>query len=218
MALVMSDLGEFHRKLRAGELHGSTLAGAWDELYSAGSWSHLGSLSEAPHYGVIAAYYAAVCRPSAAVLDVGCGHGVMVPYLRNVGYARYLGVDISAVAIEQANALADATTSFRALDVETAPMKSFAPFDAIIINEVLYYFNSPFLMIRRLQKLLSPRGVLIISVCMGTPGDESFAETQPALERIWTGLSRVGFSFLDECCVRGAAGTEWRIGAMKMSK
>src|SRR4051812_45338733 len=70
----------------------------WDTEYRAGRWAYLGQLSELSRYSVLVGYMTHF-RPSGAVLDVGCGEGVLFRRLQPHGYARYVGVDIAESAI-----------------------------------------------------------------------------------------------------------------------
>ena len=79
--------------------------------------------------------------PPVRLLDVGCGHGRLLQLLARFGFGEYLGVDISAEAIERARALSVPDTRFEVVDMnrwETAER-----FDAILFNESLYYAERP---------------------------------------------------------------------------
>src|SRR5581483_3607115 len=73
----------------------------------------LPQFSEDAHHQVVAGYAHAL-KPNARLLDVGCGEGTLNAALRRFGYRRYLGIDISPVAIAKAQRLADADTAFMA--------------------------------------------------------------------------------------------------------
>jgi 2-polyprenyl-3-methyl-5-hydroxy-6-metoxy-1,4-benzoquinol methylase len=74
-------------------------------------------------------------RPNPAVLDIGCAGGTLA--LALPPFTRYVGVDISQVAIEQARkAVQRDRVSFTASKLEDYEPASF---DVIVFNEVLYY-------------------------------------------------------------------------------
>ncbi len=133
----------------------------WDLEYSSGRWTYLGAVSQLARYSIIIGY----ChhfKPGGAILDVGCGQGVLQQKLAPLGYNRYLGVDCSAEAIRKAEARQDAKTHFVCADA-----LSFAPeqtFDAIVFNECLYYFAQPLEVIRRYEPYLAPDGIFVISM------------------------------------------------------
>lgn len=141
--------------------HREITRSVWDEQYASGAWDYLHSVREAARYGLIVGY----CRNLSscpAVLDVGCGDGLLqrllFPY-----YSNYLGIDLSEVAIVHARASAAdaASTSFAQADGrEYVPPGTF---DLIIFNECLYYFTQPVELVRRYQRYLRDTGAIIVS-------------------------------------------------------
>lgn len=138
-------------------------AAQWDAEYRDGQWDFLGDLREAAHYQVITSYYERL-TPSGAVLDVGCGEGRLNEVLRRAGYASYVGIDISAVALARASFHADEHTQFLVADAESFDTTD--RFDVIVVNEALYYFQDPARTTRCLARLLRPGGVIILSVAL----------------------------------------------------
>ncbi len=170
-------------------------APVWDQEFGSGRWDYLGKVGEMPRYAVIAGYYHASAANN-TVLDVGCGTGILQPWLERMGYGLYRGVDLSAKAIEQAQERASQTTHFEAANAETyVPLQAF---DVIIFNEMLYYMTDPVSMLRRYSKYLAPKGTYIISLweCR-----ESW--------RVWH-KCRTRLTLLDETRVE-RGGLSWRI-------
>ncbi|HEX4496458.1 MAG TPA: class I SAM-dependent methyltransferase [Thermoanaerobaculia bacterium] len=133
---------------------------AWEEQYGKGGWEFMRRLDEVARYSVIAGFLHHL-KAGGSVLDVGSGEGLLADHLRPLGYCRYLGVDLSEVAIRQAAGRQDATTAFTAADAET-----YTPpgrWDAVVFNECVYYFNDPVGTVRRYEACLEPGGVLIVS-------------------------------------------------------
>lgn len=133
---------------------------AWEGQYREGHWDYLNE--EAARYkGLAALIHRALPRPR--ILDVGCGDGTLVTALREgSGYASYLGIDVSTVAIERALRHAEDHTRFLAADAErfTTPQR----FDAIVFNESLYYFEDPLGGAARYAALLEPGGRFVLSM------------------------------------------------------
>ncbi len=135
-----------------------------DEQYASAEWDYLRSFGEAPRFGVVASYCRLVA-PRGSILEVGCGEGFLSEHLAHEAFSSFEGIDISAVAIERAQALADAKTTFRCADAE-----SYVPerrFDVIVFNEVLEYFDDPLALVRRYDQYLEPGGSVIVSMFAG---------------------------------------------------
>lgn len=140
-------------------------AARWDQEYSEGGWEWLRGGREAIHHHVIACLREHL-RPNASILDVACGEGILNAALRRTGYARYLGVDISAAAIALASRTADDATRFMVARAET--LDTDERFDVVVINEALYFFDDPAAVLARLARLMTPGGVFIISTTLGS--------------------------------------------------
>jgi SAM-dependent methyltransferase len=169
----------------------------WDRQFAAGEWAYLHGLDELAHHSVIAGYVAYFGRP-ASVLDVACGEGRLRRLLpREVDY---LGVDWSAVAVENARRQADGNARFAVADVGAyVPDREF---DFIVFNECLYYFQPAEAALRRYAAHLAHGGRLIVSMY----------DTE-AHGRIWRTLE-AGFETLDRVQVVNAGGTAWNIAML----
>lgn len=144
---------------RRGQGDAPAPASAWNEQYSDGRWDLLAEHDELIRYAVLAGY-AREIKPGAAILDVGCGEGLLQEQLTR--YERYLGIDISEVAISRARERESSQTRFITTDASL-----FSPeetFDLIIFNESLYYFESPLEVLDRYASFLANEGVLLISM------------------------------------------------------
>lgn len=133
----------------------------WERQYRAGDWELLRGTDELARYSVLVGYLHHL-HPGGSLLDVGCGEGLLRDRLAPLGYSRYLGIDLSAAAIEAAAGRADSRADFAAADAE-----HFVPparFDAIVFNECLYYFEDPVATVRRFRAHLSAGGTLVVSM------------------------------------------------------
>lgn len=132
----------------------------WDAQYSEGHWSFLADSSELARYAAIAAFCQRLTS-ARSVLDVGCGEGILRGLLPST-CERYVGIDLSSVAIERAHRNARPGDTFLAADAETyAPAGAF---DAVVLNEVLYYFHDPLAQAERYLAAATPKGALIVSM------------------------------------------------------
>jgi SAM-dependent methyltransferase len=94
------------------------------------------------------------------LLDVGCGHGLLLDEARRRGW-RVLGLEPSVAARAHA-------TGVLGLDVDDATLADLPPearFDAIVLADVLEHVDDPALELRRCAAHLQPGG----TVCVVTP-------------------------------------------------
>lgn len=133
----------------------------WEREYRNETWKYMGALPELARYSVVVGYVQHLA-PRGELLDLGCGEGILQGRLGHAGYARYVGVDISSVAIEAASRQADERTRFVCGDV--ASYEPDGLFDVIVLNEVLYYLSDPLSVLRRYQRFLKPGGAFVISM------------------------------------------------------
>ncbi len=133
----------------------------WESQYSGGDWDFLTEADERARYQRIAGFVSRL-RPAGSVLDVGCGEGILLDDLTPAGLERYTGVDLSEAAIEKAAARGGEGVSFVAADAETyTPAERF---DVIVMNECLYYFRSPLVVMQRYSGHLEEGGIFVVSM------------------------------------------------------
>jgi len=116
--------------------------------------------------------------PAGALLDVGCGHGLLLDEARRSGYA-VTGLELS----ESARAYA---TDVLGLDVRDEPVERFAAdqpeasFQVIVLADVIEHLEDPLGALDACERLLAPGGAL----CVITP-DPSSAAARLAGDRWW---------------------------------
>ena len=174
-----------------------------DRQYEAGTWDYLWSIDEFARFSVVGGY-CRLLRPGAAILEVGCGEGVLQERLDRSTYCRYVGIDISERAIANAQArltrTPDDKSSFFAADaLHYTPSQAF---DLIIFNESLEYFSDPRATVQRYEPFLAPNGLFIASVFRG--------EDDVRWQQIWQRLAH-RYHTDDATTVTNAKGLTWDI-------
>lgn len=106
----------------------------------------------------------------AAVLDVGCGSGILSLVSARLGARRVLGVDICPDAIELARENVSANHLQKRITVQQVPLEEIeGPYDLILANltvSVLYC------LLAEIGRLAAPGGRLIVSGCRGRQIDD----------------------------------------------
>jgi SAM-dependent methyltransferase len=107
-------------------------------------------------------------RPAGRLLDVGCGHGLLLAEARARGYD-VLGLELSAAAVAHA-------TSRLGVPVEQVALEDFAAgtaerFDVVVLADVLEHLDDPVGALDAVAGLLADGGI----VCITTPDPSSVA-------------------------------------------
>lgn len=102
------------------------------------------------------------------LLDVGCGNGVYMLRMRNLGFEVH-GIDVDAAAVDEARAVG--------LDVRRAAVADLDPgrerFDAITLGHVIEHLPDPLAALSRAHELLAPGGM----VWVATPNVDALAHS-----------------------------------------
>jgi 2-polyprenyl-3-methyl-5-hydroxy-6-metoxy-1,4-benzoquinol methylase len=167
----------------------------WNSEYEADRWEFLNSAAEEMRLYLVTAHCTAI-KAGGSVLDVGCGEGVFQQVPSRFGEPLYLGIDISARAIERAKLGEYAKTRFQVAPAET--FSSPEEFDVIVFNESMYSFKDPVPFLLGYERFLQKDGIMIVSVYLGRLRESL---------RIMTLLKRLSDStkLIDEVTIRNAA-------------
>ena len=106
-----------------------------------------------------------------SVLDAGCGSAQLAPWLLPLQPSRYVGFDISDVAVRAALSRLQNLGCAVEFRCDRASIEEFEPrpgetYDTIVFGEVLYYLTVPdaLAQVERLSRFLSPGGAIV--ACM----------------------------------------------------
>jgi SAM-dependent methyltransferase len=161
----------------------------WNLEFARGRWSCLERTAGDCVYPFLEKY-----ARGGTILDLGCGSGSTANEIDRGAYRRYVGVDISDVAIEQArtrseqNRRSDVTTYVQS---DIAAYTPDARFDVILFRDSIYYVPRAKIepMLKRYRAYLNERGVFVVRML------SEGARYQPILEAI-----KAGFSVVEEYC------------------
>ena len=132
-------------------------------------------------------------KPVDRMLSLGCGGGVLERRVADLGWARHIeGVDVSAGAVEQAQAAArDAghgdIIEYRVVDVDSIELEANA-YDAVFAQMSLHHVTELEHLIDQISRTLRPEGVLVLNEYTG-PNRWQLPQNQ--LDAINSTLSRL---------------------------
>lgn len=115
------------------------------------------------------------------VLDLGCGEGSTLAFLKDRGLARWTcGVDISAPALERAKASGVDLVVQGGLDELSFPIERDS-LDVVLCLDILEHLADPWATVRSVARLLKPGGILIASI----PNVQTLRVLAPLLVGRW---------------------------------
>lgn len=161
--------------------------------HASGRWAYLArSPAEAARLGAVAGYIRQF-SPEGLVLDLGCGEAALLEHLGgDVAIGRYIGVDISDVALSRAHIRRPSASLVSAAIEQYPPDRAV---DVLVFNEVLYYLDDPLTAFCRYRHWLTPQGVAIVSwYKSGGEGPDTFARS----------LSSAGWEIVDQSILTNA--------------
>jgi O-antigen biosynthesis protein len=97
-----------------------------------------------------------------SILDVGCGDGASLMYLKESGARRVAGIEIHPAQAE-AGRLKGLEIHELNVEKDTLPFQE-NEFDVVILGDVLEHLYDPWLTLKKIRALLKPGGTVLISV------------------------------------------------------
>ncbi|MCB1450892.1 MAG: class I SAM-dependent methyltransferase [Nitratireductor sp.] len=188
----------------------------WDAGFRAGKYDFLHKESEKERLKVIAGLVAgfAATHGICEVVDIGCGEGLLLPLLDQRLVSRYLGVDISTVALERLPASAiEVLRICKSLGEWDGKPEPMVP-RVIVASEILYYDPDGVGELVRLATSSAVPQRILVSCVAAHPGKPNWAE---ASTRLWQELGEAPLNEIGRHSVQdGETGLSWDIGAYSL--
>ncbi|MBS0630938.1 MAG: class I SAM-dependent methyltransferase [Verrucomicrobia bacterium] len=153
-------------------------AARWNHQYASGRWERLKAPQEAARLDACATLLRRHV-PGGRLLEIGCGEALLQQRLASGDFSRFVGVDISAVAIERARVITANDPRVTYLTADMRELELAEKFDAVIFTESIYYVPDPAAVLRRYARLLDPDGVFVVSIFQNKRGAEAWAQIHP---------------------------------------
>ena len=151
-------IGRWERGSDRGDIPAA--AEKWESQYTSGDWEYMEEALEFARYSAVAGYIHYL-KPTGAILDVGCGTGILLRRFLHSDYAQYVGIDISDTALGKLAAYRSERNTFLKADAEAyTPARAY---DVIVFNETLYYFHDPLTSFQKYAGFLNDKGIIVVS-------------------------------------------------------
>lgn len=132
----------------------------WDYAFDV-SWQ-----AESRHWPTKNKLIKALTSPADCILDVGCGTGILLRYLKEYDYENLEGLEISRRAVE---VLGQCGITMHHAQLSNLPPLNHQ-YNTVIASQVLEHIIRRQKFLRSLQRILKPDGTLIIFVPDNLPG------------------------------------------------
>ena len=158
----------------------------WDDEYTSGRWDFLSSADEQTRLACIAAFIASYTPGE--VLDLGCGPGDLLTWVKPDSVTRYTGVDVSEVALARiADQAFPVDRVVESLTDYTPPARDIA---TVVASEVLYFVDDPALHLKRIVDGCASVGSVVVSLV--APNDRK-PNWEKASNRVWSQFDDLGW-------------------------
>jgi SAM-dependent methyltransferase len=175
----------------------------WDIEYADGDYTErLDAIIHVAQHAVILGYLTYGTKEP-VLLDMGCGHGRLLPLLTGLDFSAYVGVDWSAQGIEHARSLSIPRTRFEVADMNHWDTSE--RFDGIVLNNCLTYAADPSAMFERALGWLAEDGVVVVAMYRDL-----------AARYIWTRIAAAPVEQMAACVVKDdRTGAVWDVKALR---
>ena len=177
----------------------------WEQEHASGKLDFLDRPHEQLRHAVIACMIAE--HASGEVIDLGCGRGHQLAWLRPGDVTRYTGVDVSASALAgMPQSPIPVETVISAIEDYRAPDRDVG---AIVCAEALYFLDDPVAPLVRIARETRSTKAIIASMVVPNPRKPNWRK---AVDFVWDAFHRSGLAEIDRIRVEsGAAGIGWDV-------
>ena len=172
----------------------------WEQEYSDGRLDFLDQPHEQLRHAVISCLISQHARGE--VIDLGCGRGHQLTWLRREDVPRYTAVDISATA------LAALPLSAIPADTVVSSIEDYHPparaIGALICAEALYFLEDPVGALRRIAAETASVQALIVSLVVPSERKPNWRKD---VERVWSAFETSGWPLIDKVRVESHVAT-----------
>ncbi len=172
--------------------------------YKIGTWNFLNSIDELANYMVVVGYvqhFAKSLDYSPNILDLGCGIGNVAELLDGYSRGKYIGLDVSDEAINEAKKRGFKNADFYIGTFEE--WESEEKFDFIISTGAIHYAKNPVEILQKYSKFLKNDGKFIISLWQTSTN-----------KAIWRKIEK-HFEVVDSTVVKNHKGVSWDIKVLR---
>jgi trans-aconitate methyltransferase len=182
----------------------------WEQEYADGRFEFLDRPHEQLRHAVIACLISS--HAPGEVIDLGCGRGQQLRWLRGEDVTRYVGVDVSATA------LAGVPHSPIPTETVVSSIEDYHPpareVGAIICAEALYFLEDPVGPLLRIARETTSAKAIIVSLVV--PSDRK-PNWRKDVEFVWNAFEQSGLPLIDKIRVgSNAAQIAWDVALYRV--
>lgn len=130
-------------------------------------------------------------RQSSRVLDIGCGTGTSLNMIHQTYGCGIYGIDLSARAVAAARTVNPDAIILQG-EASSLPFENDF-FDAVFMECTLTLFQNPLLALKEAQRVLSPKGTLVLLTLSTPTGNQLVSNGKVSLDQLYTALSDMDF-------------------------
>lgn len=143
-------------------------------------------------------FLVSLIQPGSKIVEIGCSNGYMTEYIQEQTRSQVLGLDYSAIAIQQAQARTQAKTdslNFQRVDLTTEAIPG-EDYDYAVLIDSVYFLGEPEDTVKKISSKLKPTGKMIITLFQ-VKDPENEDSPMPEQDTTWLAetLNQMGLSY-----------------------